>query len=154
MQKIKVKFGLDETDIKILKALVLNARLSSRQIAQKLGISTGTVLARIRNLEKTGIIKGYSAIIDYEKLGYELTAITEITVSKGKLIELEKEIAKFQNVCCVYDITGLTDAMVIAKFKTRKELSDFTKRLLKMPFVERTNTHLVLTTVKEDFRIV
>jgi len=145
---------LDETDIKILKALVLNARLSSRQIAQKLGIATGTVLARIRNLEKTGVIKGYSAIIDYEKLGYELTAITEITVSKGKLIELEKEIAKFQNVCCVYDITGLTDAMVIAKFKTRKELSDFTKTLLKMPFVERTNTHLVLTTVKEDFRIV
>jgi len=145
---------LDETDIKILKALVLNARLSSRQIAQKLGISTGTVLARIRNLEKIGVIKGYSAIIDYEKLGYELTAITEITVSKGKLIELEKEIAKFQNVCCVYDITGLTDAMVIAKFKTRKELSDFTKTLLKMPFVERTNTHLVLTTVKEDFRIV
>lgn len=145
---------MDETDIKILKALVLNARLSSRQIAQKLGISTGTVLARIGNLEKIGVIKGYSAIIDYEKLGYELTAITEITVSKGKLIELEKEIAKFQNVCCVYDITGLTDAMVIAKFKTRKELSDFTKTLLKMPFVERTNTHLVLTTVKEDFRII
>jgi DNA-binding Lrp family transcriptional regulator len=154
VQEIKVELGLDETDIKILKALVLNARLSSRQIAQKLGIATGTVLARIRNLEKTGVIKGYSAIIDYEKLGYELTAITEITVSKGKLIELEKEIAKFQNVCCVYDITGLTDAMVIAKFKTRKELSDFTKTLLKMPFVERTNTHLVLTTVKEDFRIV
>lgn len=144
---------LDETDVKILKALIWNARLSSRQIAQKLGISTGTVLARIKNLEKTGIIKGYSAIIDHEKLGYELTVITEITVSKGKLIELEEEIAKFPNVCCVYDITGLTDAMIIAKFKTRKELSDFTKTLLKMPFVERTNTHLVLTTVKEDFRI-
>jgi DNA-binding Lrp family transcriptional regulator len=150
---VSVMVELDETDVKILKALIWNARLSSRQIAQKLGISTGTVLARIKNLEKTGIIKGYSAIIDHEKLGYELTVITEITVSKGKLIELEEEIAKFPNVCCVYDITGLTDAMIIAKFKTRKELSDFTKTLLKMPFVERTNTHLVLTTVKEDFRI-
>jgi len=145
---------LDETDVKILKALVLNARLSSRQIAQKLGISTGTVLARIEKLEKTGIIKGYSAIVDHEKLGYELTVITEITVSKGKLLELEKEIARFHNVCCVYDITGLTDAMIIAKFKSRQELSDFTKKLLKMPFIERTNTHLVLTTVKEDFRII
>jgi DNA-binding Lrp family transcriptional regulator len=151
---VSVMVELDETDVKILKALIWNARLSSRQIAQKLGISTGTVLARIKNLEKTGIIKGYSAIIDHEKLGYELTVITEITVSKGKLIELEEKIAKFPNVCCVYDITGLTDAMIIAKFKTRKELSDFTKTLLKMPFVERTNTHLVLTTVKEDFRIV
>ena len=145
---------LDETDVKILKVLVLNARVSSRQIAQKLGISTGTVLARIEKLEKTGIIKGYSALIDHEKLGYELTVIIEITVSKGKLLELEAEIAKFQNVCCVYDVTGLTDAMIIAKFKSRKELSEFTKKLLKMPFVERTNTHLVLTTVKEDFRII
>jgi len=145
---------LDETDIKVLKTLVLNARLSSRQIAQKLGISTGTVLARMKKLEETGIIKGYSAIVDHEKLGYELTVITEVTVSRGKLLELEREIAKFKNVCCVYDVTGLTDAMIIAKFKSRKDLSDFTKKLLRMPFVERTNTHLVLTTVKEDFRIV
>jgi len=54
----------------------------------------------------------------------------------------------------VYDVTGLTDAMVIAKFKSREELSKFTKALLAMPFVERTNTHIVLTTVKEDFRLL
>jgi len=105
-------------------------------------------------MEKEGIIKGYTTILDQEKLGYELTVITEITVSKGKLLEMEKKIAKIPNVCAVYDVTGLTDAMVIAKFKNRKELSDFTKSLLSMPFVERTNTHLVLTTVKEDYRII
>jgi len=44
--------------------------------------------------------------------------------------------------------------MVIAKFRNRKELSDFTKSLLSMPFIERTNTHVVLTTVKEDFRLL
>jgi hypothetical protein len=43
--------------------------------------------------------------------------------------------------------------MVVAKFKSRNKLSDFTKALLAMPFVERTNTHVVLTTVKEDFRL-
>lgn len=58
------------------------------------------------------------------------------------------------NVCAVYDVTGLTDAMVIAKFKNRKDLSDFTKTLLAMPFVERINTHVVLTTVKEDYRLI
>ena len=73
-------------------------------------------------------------------------------MAKGKLLDVEHEVAKIPNVCCVYDVTGLTDAIVVAKFKSRKDLSDFTKWLLSLPYVERTNTHLVLTTVKENFR--
>ena len=145
---------LDETDVKILKILMTDARLSSRQIATKCGVSIGTVLSRIKKMERKGIITGYSAVVNHEKLGYELTVVTEITVSKGRLLEMENEIARLPNVCCVYDTTGLTDAMVIAKFKSREELSGFTKRLLALPYVERTNTHVVLTTVKEDFRII
>ena len=102
-------------------------------------------------MEREGVIKGYSAIVDYEKLGYELTAVTEIVVSKGKLLEMEREIAKWPSVCCVYDVTGDTDAFVIAKFHSREELSVFAKRLLSLPLVDRTNTHVVLTTVKEDW---
>ncbi|HVP16319.1 MAG TPA: Lrp/AsnC family transcriptional regulator [candidate division Zixibacteria bacterium] len=145
---------LDETDVKILKLLTLDARLSSRQVANECGISTGTALSRIKKLENKHIVKAYSAMLDQEKLGYELTAVTELTVSKGRLLEMENEIARLPNVCCVYDLTGLADAMVIAKFRNREELSQFTKRLLAMPYVERTNTHVVLTTVKEDFRML
>jgi len=105
-------------------------------------------------MEKGGIIKGYAALLDHEKLGYELTVVSDITVSKGRLLEVETEIARLPNVCCVYDVTGLVDAIVIAKFKSREELSKFTKRLLALPYVERTNTHVVLTTVKEDFRLI
>jgi len=144
---------LDVTDVKILKALVAEARLSSRQIARKTNVSVGTALSRIRRLEREGVVKGYSAVIDHQKLGYELTVIIEITVSKGKLLVVEKEIAKSTNVCGVYDVTGLTDAMIIAKFRSREELSNFIKGLLAMPYVERTNTHFVLTTIKEDLRI-
>ena len=144
---------LDETDVKILKALTLDARLSSRQIAKQCGVSIGTVLSRIKRMENEGIIRGYSALLDQEKLGYELTVVSEITVSKGRLLEVENEIARLPNVCCVYDVTGLIDAVIIAKFKNREELGKFTKRLLTIPFVERTNTHVVLTTIKEDFRI-
>jgi DNA-binding Lrp family transcriptional regulator len=145
---------LDETDVKILKAVTVDARLSSRQIAKQCGVSVGTVLFRIRRMEEMGVIKGYSVIPDHEKLGYELTVVTEITVSKGRLLEMEGEIARLPNVCSVYDVTGLTDAFVIAKFKNREDLSKFTKRLLSLPYVERTNTHLVLTTIKEDFRLI
>jgi DNA-binding Lrp family transcriptional regulator len=145
---------LDETDIKVLKALTVDARLSSRQIAKQCGISIGTALSRIRKMENEGIIKGYSVLLDQEKLGYELTVVSEITVSKGRLLEMENEIARLPNVCCVYDLTGLIDAVIIAKFKNREELGKFTKRLLALPYVERTNTHVVLMTIKEDFRIV
>lgn len=145
---------LDETDVKILKSLTVDARLSSRQIAKQCNISIGTVLSRIRNMEKEGMITGYSALLDHEKLGYELTVVSEITVSKGRLLEMENEIARLPNVCSVYDVTGLIDAVIIAKFKNREELSKFTKRLLSLPYVERTNTHVVLTTIKEDFRII
>ncbi|KPV63689.1 MAG: hypothetical protein AOA65_1215 [Candidatus Bathyarchaeota archaeon BA1] len=51
-------------------------------------------------------------------------------------------------------VTSLTDAIIIAKFKSRNDLSTFTKSLLAMPFVERSNTHVVLTTIKEDLRII
>ena len=145
---------LDETDVKILKVLIVDARLSSRQIAKKCGVSIGTALSRIKRMESEGIIKGYTVLLDQEKLGYELTVVTEITVSKGRLLETENEIARIPNVCCVYDLTGLTDAAIVAKFKSREDLSRFTKHLLSLPHVERTNTHVVLTTLKEDFRIV
>lgn len=144
---------MDETDVKILKALTVDARLSSRQIARQCDISIGTVLSRIRKMENEGIIKAYSALLDHEKLGYELTVVSEITVSKGRLLEMESEIARFPNVCSVYDVTGELDAIIVAKFRNREELSKFTKRLLALPYVERTNTHVVLTTIKEDFRI-
>jgi len=145
---------IDETDVKILKTLTSDARLSSRQIAKQCGVSIGTVLSRIKRMEEDGIVKGYSTLLDHEKLGYELTVVSEITVSKGRLLEVENEIARVPNVCCVYDVTGLIDAIIVAKFKNREELSKFTKRLLAIPYVERTNTHVVLTTIKEDFRII
>jgi DNA-binding Lrp family transcriptional regulator len=154
MYKEQLNMELNETDKKILQGLLDDARFSSRQIAKNVGVSVGTVLSRIKKMEGEGLIKGYSVILNHEKLGYELTVVTEITVSKGRLVEIEKEIAKIPNVCSVYDVTGLTDAIIIAKFRNREELGQFTKRLLALPYIERTNTHVVLTTVKEDFRLI
>ena len=56
---------LDETDEKILRNLMLDARQSARQLALKLGMSTVTILSRIKKLEKEKIIKGYTALIDH-----------------------------------------------------------------------------------------
>lgn len=146
-------FALDEIDRKLLRELLTDSKRSYRELASAIGVSAATVINHVQRLESAGVIKDYSARLDHERLGYELTVVTEIVVSKGKLLETDEEIAKIPNVCAVYDITGQTDAMVVAKFKSRNKLSDFTKALLAMPYVERTNTHVVLTTVKEDFRL-
>jgi DNA-binding Lrp family transcriptional regulator len=145
--------NIDEVDRRILQQLRTDCRMSYREIAKKAKISVGTALNRIRRMEKAGVILGYSARVDSEKVGYDLTGIAEITVSKGKLIEMEEMISKLPNTCAVYDVTGLTDAIVIAKFHNREELSKFTKTLLSLPFINRTNTQVVLTTIKEDFRV-
>jgi len=145
---------IDDVDRSILNELLRDSRRSYRSIARRVGVSVGTVLTRIRRLEKSGVIKGYSAVLDHEKLGYQLTVLAEITVSKGKLLEMEEAISRLPNTCAVYDVTGLTDAVVLAKFRSREELSKFTKNLLSMPFIDRSNTHVVLTTVKEDLRLL
>ncbi len=145
--------NLDKIDQKILKHLLVDARQSARQLALKLGLSTVTILSRIKKLEKEGIIHRYAAIVDHEKLGYFLTAIIEIVAKNDTIIEMEDEISKFENVCGVYDVTGSTDTIIIAKFKGRNELSTFVKGLASISNVEKTITHVVLNTTKEDFRL-
>jgi DNA-binding Lrp family transcriptional regulator len=147
------RLKLDRLDFGILRHLLSDGRSSFRHLASALGVSTTTVAKRVENLEKVKVIKGYAAMLNFDKLGYDITAVTEILVSKGKLLEMEREIAKLPGVCAVYDVTGEIDGVVVAKFKDREELSHFTKGLMTMPFVERANTHVVLTTVKEDFRL-
>ena len=144
---------LDTLDKKILNNLTVDARQSARQLALKLGVSTVTILSRMKKLEKDKIILGYTVTIDHEKIGYSLTAIIEIMAKKDKIVDIEEEVSKFENVCGVYDITGTTDTIIIAKFKERSELSTFVKGLASIPNVENTITHVVLSTAKEDFRL-
>ena len=143
---------IDKIDEKILKNLMVDARISARQLALKLGMSTVTILSRIKKLEKEKIIKGYTALIDHEKIGYDLTAIIEVVANKN-IVDIEEKLSKIDNVCGVYDITGNTDTVIIAKFKERNELSNFVKSLSSMANVENTITHVVLNTTKEDFRL-
>ena len=146
--------SFDEKDEKILKHLLVDARQSARQLAHKLNISTVTMISRLKKLEEKKIIQGYTIRLNHSALGYDITGIIEVTTTKGKMVEIEDEIAKNENVCAVYDITGNADIMVIGKFKDRTSLSEFVKKISSIPNVENTITHLVLNTVKEDNRFI
>jgi DNA-binding Lrp family transcriptional regulator len=142
---------LDETDRKILEECIRNSRQSYREISRNIGVSPGTVVSRMDDMEDKGLIKKYTIQLDYEKLGYDLTALTEVVVSNGMIVETGQEIKKLNKAQAVYNITGDSDILVIAKFRNRDELSNFTKTILKLPHVERTKTHLVLVNLQEDF---
>jgi DNA-binding Lrp family transcriptional regulator len=144
---------MDYVDFQILCLLQQDSRLSFNKIANKLGISVGTAFNRIKNLEKSGILKGYTIVLDSEKIGYGLTALILIQTEGGHLAEVEKEISKSANVIAIYDITGDYDAAVITKFQERDRLSVFIKNLMAVPHVKRTATSVALEVIKEEFRI-
>lgn len=140
---------LDDTDTAILNVLIENSRLSYRQIAQKVKVSVATVMHHINALEQSGIIKGYSVNIDYEKIGFDVEIIIDLRISKGKLFLVEKKIATHPNVTAVYDNTGMFDATIIAKFRNRRAMDNFLKKIQTYDFVERTETRLILNIIKE-----
>jgi DNA-binding Lrp family transcriptional regulator len=148
-----VKTELDDLDFQILRTLEEDARQSCREIAEKLGVATGTVYNRIKKLTDEGVIKGYIPIIDPEKVGYELTALILIQVEGRYLVDVENEVAKFDEVFYVYDITGEFDVAIAARFKTREKLNKFIKSILTIQHVKRTVTNIVLNVVKEDLRV-
>lgn len=141
---------IEETDKKILNILIDDSRLSLRQIAKKANVSVATVMHHINKLEEERIIRKYTAKIDYEKIGYDVEIMTEIRISKGKLFEVEKKIATNPNVFAIYDVTGAFDAVVLARFPSRRQMDNFLKKIQTYEFVERTETKLILNTIKEE----
>ncbi|WP_206203871.1 Lrp/AsnC family transcriptional regulator [Thermococcus sp. 21S9] len=144
---------VDELDIKIISLLQKNARLSYREIARELNVAVGTVYNRIKRLEEEGVIKGYAPVLDYEKLGFGLTALIGIKAQGRKIAEIERKIAEKTRAMMVYDITGEFDIFVIAKFKDREDMNRFVKWLLSLDGVEKTNTSVAMQVVKEEPRL-
>lgn len=140
---------LDNLDKQIINTLIIDSTSSYREIAKKVKVSVATVMNRVNKLKKENIIKRYTTIIDYGNVGYDVEVLIEIRISKGKLFKVEKEISNHRNVFAVYDLTGDFDAAILARFKNSRQMDNFLKKIQTYDFVERTNTRLILNTIKE-----
>lgn len=145
--------SLDELDVKILSLLGEDARMSCREVAEKLGVASGTVYNRVRRMTEDGVIKGYIPLLDYAKLGYGLAALVMIQVEGQHLVEVENVISKSPEVMAVYDVTGEFDVAVLARFKSQASMNKFIKDTLKISYIRRTVTNIILSAVKEDPRV-
>lgn len=144
---------IDDLDIKILAVLSEDARKSSREVAETIGVSPGTVYNRIKKMTEKGVIRGYVPLLNHLKMGYVFTTLILIQVEGGHILDVEKRLATTAEVVAVYDITGEFDVALIAKFKSQAALNAFIKSILKTPHIKRTVTSMVLNVVKEDLRI-
>ncbi|MGB6501540.1 MAG: Lrp/AsnC family transcriptional regulator [Thermoplasmata archaeon] len=144
---------LDSLDRSILEELNVDARKSHREIAHRLKVSPTTVSTRIARLEEQGVITGYVPLLDDELLGWDLWAAIGIRISKGRLREVEERLARDPHAYAIYDVTGDYDALLIGRFRDRRDLDRFVKHALQDPHVERSNTQVVLNRVKEDRRV-
>ena len=141
-------------DKKILKVLAADARCPIADIATMTGLSEAEVIENIKELEKSGLIRGYKAVIDWEKLDNAyVSALIELKVVPQDEFGFEKvaeTIMKYKEVESVYLMSGSYDLCVIVKGKTFQEVAMFVaKELATMHEVTSTATHFVLRRYKE-----
>ena len=138
----------------ILKLLNKNGRMSHADIATATGLKETDVAAEIKALEEEGVIRGYKAVIDWEKTdGSYVSAIIELKVTPKAgcgFEETAERIARFPEVESVYLMSGVYDLTVVVKCRTFQEVAMFVaKELSPIESVTSTATHFVLRRYKE-----
>lgn len=138
----------------LLKLLNRNARYTAAELAAMLGKTEAEINAEIKELEQAGIIRGYKAVIDWEKLdGAYVSAIIELNVvPKANLgfEEVAEKIMAYHEVESVYLMSGVYDLNVVVKGKTLQDVARFVAReLATIDSVTSTTTHFVMRRYKE-----
>jgi len=145
---------MDKTDTEILAELRRDSRQSFREIAKRLKLHPATVIKRVEHLQREKIILGFGANLDLLALGYEFMALIDIRISKGHLLEVEQKIRALPQILAIYDVTGEYDAVAIVACKSRADFSRMIKKILHEPYVERTNTHVILNVIKDSWEFM
>ena len=102
------KIDLDPLDYKILEILVANANLPYTEIGQRLDVSGGTVHVRMKKMEALGIVKGAQLLIDYSKIGWDISAFLGIYLDKSSLYEdVAKQLEAIPEVVNIHYTTGI-----------------------------------------------
>jgi len=144
--------NLDNTDVNILKVLLENGRLSFRQIAERIKVSVPTVSSKVGNLEDMGVIKGYTANIDTEKLG----GISVIITIKTKPADLRKVSDRFHTNDKVRQMYTLSNGklQLVCTFSSQSMINEFITSLADVHEIMEYDIANIVQVVKEGPRAV
>lgn len=147
---------LDAIDRKLLGLLQRNARLSNAELAKEVGLNPSSVFERVRKLERRGVITGYVATVDAEKLGKPLTAFIRQQVQTDAHDELEGGGARLMEACLAdpdilecHNVAGEDCYVVKVRAAGPKDLERLIGRLRSLTKSPRSVTNIVLSTYKE-----
>jgi len=140
---------VDDTDREVVNALLQDGRASARDIAAATGIAATTVSRRMDDLEATGVIDEYTVDIDYGALGYDVTAVFQLSVEGDGLGRVVDQLRDRREMIAVYEVTGDHDIVAVGKFTDTQSMNERIKTLLTDEDIRSASTSVVLNTVCE-----
>ena len=148
---------LDQFDKHLLRLLQQNNRLTSDELAEKVGLSPSAVQRRLKRLRDEKIIEADISIVSPSVVGLDLTCIVDVALEKGNSTGLEKfkaSMLKCTDVMQCYYVTGKYDFVLIVHAPTMQYYEEFTNKwLLDNPNVSHFYTHVVMDKVKVGYSI-
>jgi Lrp/AsnC family transcriptional regulator, leucine-responsive regulatory protein len=150
MNKLPIK--LDRIDRRILHELQLDARLSSAELAEKVSLTASPCWRRVKRLEEDGLISGYHARLDARCLGYQVTAIVQVSLEKQdseSVLAFEDAVQEIPQVLACFRISGRYDHQLIVVAEDLETYGEFAASYINgLPKVKEVHTSFVLKEVK------
>jgi Lrp/AsnC family leucine-responsive transcriptional regulator len=148
---------LDATDREILQILQAEGRIPNAELARRIGLTPPPTLERVRRLERAGIIRGYAARVDPEALGRRLTVFASVSLAmhQGGVVEdFMAAVRELPEVLECHHLTGDADYLLkVVVADTRDYERLLRERMIRLPGVQRIQSSVVLSTVKEETHI-
>lgn len=133
----------------LVNKLSEDGRASLRSLAEELDVSVTTVSNHLDDLQNRGVITGFSADVDYDELGYDVTAVLQLKVEGDAISEISAEFEDENQMQSVYEVTGDFDIIAIGKYVDTDDMNKQIKELLGHPAIIETNTSIVLNVINE-----
>jgi len=149
--------SLDRHDVVLLTELQRDSRQTVQQLAERVGLSSTPCWKRVKEMESAGIIRGYTALVDREKVGLSLCVIAELNLtrhSEDEVRRFEKAVADAPQIVSCYSTTGQADYVIKVLVRDIKDYEQFLhETAFKLPGVTHVRSSVVLKEVKSELRL-
>ncbi len=146
---------MDHIDAGIIRCLTKDARMNASRISQQVNLSLSAVLERIKKLEASGLIKGYTAVIDERMAGFDVQALISIRLEHPKYnAEFTQQMLTNERVMECFYITGDFDYMARISAGSTEELTSILNSIKQIPGVSLTRTFVVLDNIKQNVPVI
>ena len=144
---------ISEIDRRILRELQADGRISNHDLAQRVGLSPSPCLRRLRRLEETGVIRGYTALVDPKALGWTMAAIATIRLDRQNeddIVMFEKAVSEWDEVAECHLVTGSRDYVLKVMTSSLEQYEQFIKaKIARLKCVASIETSFIMNSIKE-----